>query len=282
MKDWSLILYTLILQAAAGIFVFSRLRMLASQERAVRLRCLPLVGVLGVIGVLVSFLHLGSPMQAYLTMNNVGTSWLSREILFTVIFGACWAVGMALEYWQSGGLAMRNSWHGVSVLAALGLIYSMSMLYRSTVVPSWMHVSTTISFFATAGLIGAGAVLVRELLAGEKAGGWITPLAVTVLVLMGVQTITVATHLVYLGGAGPQAQATAALLMGPWLPWLWLRLGLTVFGAAVLMAWAWQRWATVQAVKAVLPLAGAAVAVITLGEVLGRVLFFTTRVQIGL
>lgn len=282
MKDWSLILYTLCLQAAAGIFVVSRLRVLGTSERSVRLRCLPLAGVLGVVGILASLTHLGSPLRAYMTMNNVGSSWLSREILFTVLFGVAWAICLIAEYWQVNGLAARDSFGGVAILTALGMVYSMSMIYRTTVVPSWTHLSTTVSFFATAGLIGAGAVLVRELLAKEKAERWITPLAVTVLVLMGIQTVTVATHLVYLGGAGPEAQRTAVLLMGPWLPWLWLRLGLLVLGAAILMAWAWQRWATAKAVQAVLPLAGASLAVMALGELLGRMLFFTTRIQIGL
>ena len=38
---------------------------------------------MGIAGVLASLTHLGYPLNTLKTMKNLGTSWLSREILLT-------------------------------------------------------------------------------------------------------------------------------------------------------------------------------------------------------
>lgn len=50
-----------------------------------------IVAVLG-LGMLASLLHLGNPFNAPRAITNLGTSWLSREILFSVTFAVLGAV----------------------------------------------------------------------------------------------------------------------------------------------------------------------------------------------
>ncbi|MDF2626939.1 MAG: dmsC1, partial [Symbiobacteriaceae bacterium] len=90
--DWPLIIYTLCLQSAVGIYVVSRMVAWTQAEKPQRMRFLWLVGGLGVAGVIASTLHMGYPWNAVLTMSNLGTSWLSREIVLTISFGVAWIV----------------------------------------------------------------------------------------------------------------------------------------------------------------------------------------------
>lgn len=278
--DWALIIYTLCIQSAVGIYVVSRLVVAGEADKASRMRFLWLVGGLGVAGVLGSAMHLGNPANALLTMSNLKSSWLSREILFTILFAVAGVVSLVLEARAVGSTALRNGWAVVAGALGLGLVYVMSMIYRSMAFPSWTHFSTTTGFLATAGLIGTVAVFAGESLRkgdGEPRG--MKGLLFGALAMLAVQMVTVASHLAYLGGAGKQAQMTAAMLTGDMAVLLWARVGLVVVGAAICLPWAWQQQGVKQKLSFVAP---AALALVGLGELAGRVLFYATRIKIGL
>lgn len=280
--DWSLIIYTLCLQSAAGIYVVSRAVAWKETEKARRMQLLWLVGGLGIAGVLASMLHMGYPWNAVLTMTNFRTSWLSREIVLTVSFGVAWLVSLLLERQGLGTTLMRNAWAVVASLLGLGLVGVMSMIYRSTAFPAWEHVSTTVGFYATAGLIGTTAVFaVQCCRQGEEEPKGLSALVIGALAILAVQMAAISAQGAYLGTAGPEAQATAALISGKYA-WLnWSGIVLTVVGAAIFMPLAWRRW-TLKNAASMPWLAGALVALVGLGELAGRVLFYATRVKIGL
>jgi len=282
LHDWPLIIYTLCLQSAVGIYVVSRMVAWAAAEQARRMRFLWLVGGLGVAGVVSSFLHMGYPWNAVLTMSNLGTAWLSREIVLTVSFGLAWLVTLLLERQGVGSAQVRNGWAVVTSLLGLVLVFVMSMIYRTTAFPAWEHVSTTVGFYATAGLIGTAVVFAGQCCQkGEEEPKGLTALVIGGLAMLAVQMTAIATHGAYLGTAGTEAQATAALLSGKYALLYWSRVAFVVVGAAVFMPLAWRRWAQKQ-VTTMPRLAGALVALVGLGELLGRILFYATRVKIGL
>jgi DMSO reductase anchor subunit len=156
------------------------------------------------------------------------------------------------------------------------------MIYRSTAFPAWEHVSTTLGFYATAGLIGTAVVF-----AGQCCGKTEEePKALIALVIGGVamlalQMVAVASHGAYLGTAGPEAAETAALIAGPYAALQWSRVAFAVVGAAIIMPLAWRQWG-LKKLASLPTFGGALVAVVALGELAGRVLFFATRVKIGL
>lgn len=280
--EWALILYTLSIQSAVGIYVVSRVLVAGEEEKASRMRFLWIVGGLGVAGVLASFLHLGSPMGAFLTMSNLGTSWLSREILLTLLFAGAWALTLVMEMREVGSRSLRNGVAVVGGIIGLALVFSMSMIYRSMAFPAWAHISTTVSFFATAGLIGTAAVFAGQCMrkADAEPKG-ITALLFGGLAMLALQMMTLSSHAAYLGGAGKEAQMTAAMLSGDMVVLLWARVALVVVGAAVLMPWAWRRLSLKNG-AALVPVAAVLVTLVSLGELIGRFLFYTTGVKIGL
>lgn len=282
MHDWSLILYTLCLQSAVGIYVVSRIVVWNEETKAARMRFLYLALGLGVAGVIASLTHLGYPLNALKTMSNLGTSWLSREILLTALFGVAGIGSVLLERQAVGSVQTRNGWAALTSLLGLGLIFVMSMIYRSTAFPAWEHVSTTLIFFATAGLIGTAVVFAGQCARkGDEEPKGLTGLVVGAAAALAVQVAAIALHGVYLGTAGPEAHATAALMSDSWSVLYWGQILCLVVGAGICMPLAWQR--VVQKKLASLPqFAGALVALVALGELAGRVVFYATRVKIGL
>ncbi|MBP2018721.1 anaerobic dimethyl sulfoxide reductase subunit C (anchor subunit) [Symbiobacterium terraclitae] len=282
MHDWSLILYTLCLQSAVGIYVVSRIVLWNEESTGARMRFLHLALALGVAGVIASVTHLGYPANALKTMSNLGTSWLSREILLTALFGAAGIGSVLLERGAVGSVQTRNGWAALTSLLGLGLIYVMSMIYRSSAFPAWEHVSTTLVFFATAGLVGTAAVFAGQCVRkGEEEPRGLGGLVIGAAAMLGLQVAALALHGAYLGTAGPEAQATAALMTGQWSALYWGQILCLVLGAGICMPLAWQR--VMQKKAASLPqFAGALVALVALGELAGRVVFYATRVKIGL
>lgn len=282
LHDWPLIVYTLCLQSAVGIYVLSRAVVWAEAEKARRMRFLWLVGGLGVAGLLASFMHMGYPWNAMLTMSNLGTAWLSREIVLTISFGLAWLVSLLLERQSVGSVPLRNGWAVVASLLGLALVYVMSMIYRTTAFPAWEYGGTTVGFYATAGLIGTAAVFAGQCCQkGEAEPKGLSALVIGGLAMLAVQMAVVAGHGVYLGTAGPEGQATAALISGQYAWLYWSRIIFVAAGAAIFMPLAWRRWAQ-KRVAAMPVFAGALVALVGLGELLGRVLFYAARVKIGL
>ncbi|MCK7483603.1 MAG: dimethyl sulfoxide reductase anchor subunit [Candidatus Moduliflexus flocculans] len=102
LKEWPLVAFTVLGQAAVGIFVLFHLPFLARFRaptygwRITWLVTLALVLLLAGLAVLVSFFHLRHPLRARFALSNLRSSWLSREILFELVFMALvGAAGMA-------------------------------------------------------------------------------------------------------------------------------------------------------------------------------------------
>jgi anaerobic dimethyl sulfoxide reductase subunit B (iron-sulfur subunit) len=138
LREWSLVCFTLLLQIAAGLSLF----LLAAPNAAGQ----SLVPALTLLAIVASFQHLGRKEVASGALVNLRSSWLSREILLTVVF-------LVLGLWAStpfGGLA------GKVLLAASGLflIYGMARVYMLRTVPVWNRWTTPAGFLATALVLG--------------------------------------------------------------------------------------------------------------------------------
>ncbi len=157
-REWPLIGFTLLAQTGVGFFVMFTLPfVLAGDSRSARpavLRSLALALALLATAAVLSFFHLGRPVNAWRTLGNLGDSWLSREIFFLLLTTGLLA-GIFVLVWARGGSRMFVA--GVVVAAALSgaaLILSMANIYRLEAVPSWNNAMTVFSFFMTAALVG--------------------------------------------------------------------------------------------------------------------------------
>ncbi|MDX9770928.1 MAG: DmsC/YnfH family molybdoenzyme membrane anchor subunit [Tenuifilaceae bacterium] len=79
-----------------------------------------LFAIIGGTGMLASTLHLGKPTRAYLSINNLNTSWLSREIL---MFGLFMATGFGSKLFPVASLQIVSMVFGVFLLLSIEMLY---------------------------------------------------------------------------------------------------------------------------------------------------------------
>lgn len=161
MKKLSLILFTIFSQMAVGAFcVLWSLQLYYSSRyenvliEPVMLAPLLVLEVVMLGSLLISLLHLGSPGIAYRAIANLRSSWLSREILFAVLFTGTSVIFAGMQLWQIGSFGLRSGVAGLAAFFGLMLIYVMSRLYMIRTVPFWNTNYTLLSFFLTSIILG--------------------------------------------------------------------------------------------------------------------------------
>jgi anaerobic dimethyl sulfoxide reductase subunit B (iron-sulfur subunit) len=112
------------------------------------------IGALVLISLLISFSHLGNPKNAWRMLSHLKKSWLSREILFTSLFGIFWAGTVILEVFNVGFFLQLIMW-AVTSLTGLAAIWSMARVYQLKTVPLWNTKYTAAAFFISTFLLGS-------------------------------------------------------------------------------------------------------------------------------
>jgi len=174
MKKWSLIVFTILAQMAVGAFwvlLSSRqyfITLNSAQTDIIVLSPLMVIETIIVLSLLISLAKLGSPLIAYRAITNLRSSWLSREILFALLFTLASLAFTYLIWAQIGSLGMRSVVAWMAAIFGFLLIYSMSRLYMLRTVPVWNTIFTPLSFFLAALILGG---LVVGTLFAVRGGG---------------------------------------------------------------------------------------------------------------
>jgi anaerobic dimethyl sulfoxide reductase subunit C (anchor subunit) len=302
--NWSLIAFTILSQMSVGTFVvlgivhfFARRK--AGEEAADLLsdRALLAIGPVIILAFIASLFHLGSPFTAYRAVSNLGSSWLSREILSGILFALIGGLFAIMQWRKLGSVTLRTVIAWIAALIGLFFIFAMSNVYMMETVPTWNTWYTPVSFFTTAFLLGALAVATAYMASyayltrkqSEEASAqsamlrtsllW---LAVTSIVLLGVQFVIIPSNLAY-QYTGPLAavitiRETLTQYGGVFL----LRLILLFIGAGLLAVALIRNSLTPGRESTLAILAYSAFALVLIAEVLGRFLFYNSYVNIGL
>ena len=113
-RDWVLAAFTILSQMAVGAFLLTWLTHLRlrrktgeAEVRGLCLGTLLAVGPILAVGLALSLVHLSAPLNAWRTLSNVRTSWLSREILFGLLFLVMW-LGSAFMELRSVGAELPD------------------------------------------------------------------------------------------------------------------------------------------------------------------------------
>jgi anaerobic dimethyl sulfoxide reductase subunit B (iron-sulfur subunit) len=170
-EDVPLILFTLFTQLAVGGFwamLWTLPQTWASPPQNTgfsHLHPLLVIGVCLGIGLLASLAHLGTKKKVFFALRNLRRSWLSREVLFTGLFGIGWlCAALARLIGQRG----TTAWMALTASLGLGLVYSMAQVYRLRAVPAWNTWLTNAGFMVSALLLGQ-TVMMTLLSYGSKA-----------------------------------------------------------------------------------------------------------------
>jgi anaerobic dimethyl sulfoxide reductase subunit C (anchor subunit) len=162
MKERSLVVFTLLTQLAIGAFWTQSLLSLwaVAYTNLETARLLTVPAFLGIVPVMVAALlislsHLGTPLNAWRAAANLRSSWLSREIVFTLLFTLLEAA-FAWTFWQQIGEQWLWLLLGLGAALAGGLaLYSMTRLYMLRTIESWNTWVTPASFLTSTLLLGS-------------------------------------------------------------------------------------------------------------------------------
>ncbi len=254
-REWALILFTILGQMSVGAFlVLGFVHFFAARkagiEEADRLsdRALLAIGPVLILGLLASLFHLGNPLNAYRAVANVGTSWLSREILSGVIFVVLGGLFAIMQWRKMGSFTLRNIIAWVTALVGLVLVYSMSQVYILPTQPAWDSWATPVSFFVTTLLLGSlamGAAFVANSAYLKKSAnanletqaeilrGSLRWIALASILLLGVELIVSPLYIANLAIGSSVALESVRLMVGEMGVVMALRLILVFIGAGV-------------------------------------------------
>jgi anaerobic dimethyl sulfoxide reductase subunit C (anchor subunit) len=301
-KEWALIGFTLLSEMAIGAFWVVWMTQFLSRHHATEdeVRKLSNAALLGIgpvmaLGLLVSLFHLGSPLNAWRAIGNLGSSWLSREIFFALLFFVMWFVAAVMQFRSAGTEGLRGTWSALTALAGLATVISTGMSYLVPTRPVWFDLATPLFFFASTFLLGAlavGAVFAVYYLRGGKGSETQTGLikialkniSLIAMVVIGVQAVTLVFQAAYLSGGTQEMRASAHLLLGTYGAWYWLRV---IVGIVVGFVLVWLGWRALAKADKLVPaqatnLVLAAFICVLVAEIVGRALFYFSVVQLTL
>ncbi|MFN2506847.1 MAG: DmsC/YnfH family molybdoenzyme membrane anchor subunit, partial [Acidimicrobiales bacterium] len=272
---WPLIVLTLLTQLSMGAVASTVLLQIGGAGRGGLAGAALGAFVAGAVALTASLLHLGQPGRALKALRNLRTSWLSREVALFSAFSLL-SFGYAASW--LGGADGRNLRGGALGLTAAALgaagVYASARLYLVPARPVWNSRRTVVAFFATAASTGPLLALL-SLDRSRLQPGWI----VALLAVSGtgaLMQLAVQAHLLAAvrRRTDPQHQGTAELLLGTFGTLFSARLLAPLIGIVLLVS------------AATAPVAGnasggrlvVALAVLALGELAGRYLFYVTVV----
>ena len=283
-RDWSLVFFTVLTQAAVGAFlVLQVLGRLSHRRREAAVSLLLVLAVLSA-GLFAALFHLSTPLQAARAVVNFSTSWLSREI----VFGSLFAVLLGAMAWRelrAASLPLAAWLPRFTAVAGLAFLASQTAIYLLPAQPAWNSFATPAAFGGTAlrlGILGVAAGLAGPAAASPAI---LRGLALAGILALALEFAVVPLHLAALAGE-PSAAAAASVqrLTGDYGGVLLLRLGLLAAAAAALGG-------VVALARGPLPpsrqrlaaaLTSGALGLVLVSEVCGRFLFYAMRVRVGI
>jgi anaerobic dimethyl sulfoxide reductase subunit C (anchor subunit) len=284
MKGRSLIIFTILSQMAVGAFLtlgvlYYLIALEIGVDTAERLSDATLlaIGSVMVLSLLVSLFHLGTPLNAWRAIVNLRSSWLSREILFALLFTAGGALFSGLQWFRLGTSGVRIVITFLVAVFGISLVYCMARVYMLRTVHTWNTWMTPVSFFITSLLLGGLAIVVVIALnptisvdVSSLALRWIGFAAVIlialefIIILMWISRLTTSSS-VPLRGFSSLPQRDQVILF--------IRLALTFSSLAILFLF----WSSIVKEANVALVAILVFLLVLLAEVLGRYMFYEIR-----
>jgi DMSO reductase anchor subunit len=147
----SLVFFTVISQTSAGALILGYIFMTTKSivpDREQQKRFVLTTLSLFFISLCIAFLHLGNPLNAVNALNNLKSSWLSREVLFLCCTGFSLILYLISILCKWNKFASKVTGFMAAVFSLL-FICSMIRLYMLPAVKSWNNLFTPAGFILT-------------------------------------------------------------------------------------------------------------------------------------
>ena len=303
-REWALPVYTILMQTATGslsflwVFRLRQSRHRGSDESSVSLDIpLTIILITIIFAMVGSHFHLSRPYLSLLAVTNLRSSWLSREILFTILLFlftfSMWVLHRAHRSFER--LIDVLGWLGI--ISGWAMVYCMARIYLLPTQMAWNSPATMLYYLGSTLLLGSSALLamlwmdqhfidVRDPGSSDQVLTQQPKLLTTMGgVVLATAFLDVVLELIRMGSlrtGNEAARISLELLFGLYQPLLYMRVGFVLIGSA------WLAYSTFQLVRErnnyrnlLLPVYSSFM-LLMIGEILGRFLFYATHVRIGL
>ena len=303
-REWALPVYTILMQLAAGAILSLwalrwRIYPRFSLVEVDRITRNPILVILFTVIVAMggSHFHLSKPFRSFYAVRNFQSSWLSREIVFTVAFFLLLSTVWMLSRYRKERRSLITFLGWLAVLFGSIVVYCMARIYMIPTQVAWNSSTVVVSFFTTTVLLGTMAItclLVLDLKFAEiqksediKVRVQVIKYSLVWLALVAfaavLASLAITFYQVYMLNQGDSiAQTSFQLLSELYLPLLVLRLLSIIIGPV------WLGYAIYHMHKNSLEPQGLFVPIymscllILIGEIIGRFLFYATHIRIGI
>jgi Fe-S-cluster-containing dehydrogenase component/DMSO reductase anchor subunit len=230
----------------------------------------------GLAALAASVFHLGRPLYAFRAVLGLRTSWMSREIVAFGAFAAA-AMGYAAVCLRGfGAPALREMLSGaVATIGLIGIACS-ALIYHATRRAWWTATTTCFKFFMTAAVLGLASTVVT-LTTTQSDPELVASLARLLIAATAVKLLSELAVLVHLHDKRyTELKRSAVLLVRDLWRWSVMRLACGLLGGVIMPAVA---LATDDSPRV---LALASLALLLVGELLERTLFFAAASAPGM
>jgi formate dehydrogenase iron-sulfur subunit len=260
---WPLVVMLVLSQASVGVITIGALL------KVVSLPVLLLSIALIVVGLGASVFHLGRPFGAWRAFLNLRRSWMSREIvvfgMFPPLLIGATALALGLPIFKSGSFTalLRTGLEVGALFIGLIGVFCSAMIYHDTHRPLWHWHRSVSFFFGTTAILGAAGLAIVQ-----SSPALPVIMIVAMLLKLGGE-ISILRH-----GTDHELtplKKTVLLVTGKSQPLAMIRLVCALVGGLCLPL-----FLTMPNTPAPKLIALAAFALLLVGELLERLLFFTT------
>ena len=303
-REWALPVYTILMQMSLGaLFVLWVIRFLAGSkfkpdeiDRIVQIPILVFVFT-SAVAMIASHFHLSRPFLSFLAVLNFKSSWLSREIVFSLLFFGMLLGLLYLTSFEKNRRKLITALGWLAILTGSVMVYCMARIYLLPTQAAWNSTSVIVSFFTTSLLTGVAALTCLMMLdlkfaeiqlkddvdlRAEIIKYFLAGLTILVVALALMSIAIMYFQMYSLGQGDLFARTSLKLLIELYLPLLVIRQVLLV-GAALFMG-----LAVIKMYRLNLKPQNMLVSVyvscllILVGEIFGRFLFYATHIRVGL
>lgn len=166
LSELPMIFFTVLAQMCVGAFValgaihvFARIRYTEKTVDQVTDSALYAIGPVLVLGLFISMFHMNDVFHVFNVFRHWESSWLSREIIFGVLFAGFGFLFAILQWFRAGSFVLRQIIAAITAVFGICLLYAMSAIYATLrAVPAWNTWAVPFQFVATAIILGCLAV----------------------------------------------------------------------------------------------------------------------------
>lgn len=305
LREWALPVYTILSQLAFGAFfalwvILTLANPKINREKLEEIAKIPLLIIVFTIlfAVAGAHFHLSKPFLSFLAMRNFRTSWLSREIVFNVLFFLLTFFLLVLLWLVAGRHLLKAALGWGAIAAGFATVYCMANIYLLPTQIVWNSPATILSYFATTLLLGTPSLIVillmdlrfsesrdpseenfrvqivKKAIIGLTVVSVLAAIWAFVLDLGQISSLRMIEH--------EDAQTSLNLLFDLYQPILVLRFSLLTLGVGWLVISIWLAFRRNQAIKRLIGPVYLACLLIIVAEILERFLFYAAHVRIGI